>query len=236
MELDSGLATTNSGKLQVILDFAQKGLFGDVANDPKLRNELLSRVGLAGATAIEDIDESRAETENAKMSIGDFDGIMIAQPDPEQGITPDSEILSNDPFFKLDNNEIHAETHRRFILSDEFSELDPKIQEFVVLHQDAHNQQVQASRKNAIDPTRDAREFLQLDKLISLTPNESKQVKQLYLGIEPDEDQEVTGSVTSVDMLNYKKEMNLKTLDGMNKLRTEMMKNAVRPKESKGRV
>lgn len=143
LELDSGLATTNAGKAQILLDFAQYGLFGDITQNNDLRQELLRRVGMSGFTDQENPDYMRAQRENSKISAGELEGIMLAEPDPQQGMTPDSEILMDDPLFKYDNHQIHYEVHRKFIISPEFLQSPPEIQTAAIHHCDIHNMQVQ---------------------------------------------------------------------------------------------
>lgn len=198
MELDSGLASTNAGRTQLIIELAQKGIFGDLAQNTELRDEIIRKVGLSGLTEQENVDAKRADMENAKMSTGDFQGVFVALPDQTGAVTPDSQVFSPDPFFKMDTHAIHYEVHRKFILGDEFSELPPEIQQQIVLHADAHHQQVVAEEENKVDPERDPREFLQLDKLLPvLTPKERMQVLQKYCGIVADPNPKVVGAVSA---------------------------------------
>lgn len=237
MELDSGLATTNSGKLNFLVEAAHNGLLGDVTNNTELREEVLQRAGLSGFTQQENPDFRRAETENSKImsakSSEDFAGIFVAEPNPKTGvIDADSVVLSQDPLFKYDNHQIHYESHRKAILSDEFSELPQEVQTVLINHADAHHQQVAEEEKNQIDPSRDAREFLQLDKLLPvLTQFERPQIVQKYLGIDPDPQPKVVGAVSADKIFEANQKQNEIKLEG--KIDKQ---NAVRTKESEGRV
>lgn len=236
MELDSGLSTTNSGKMSMLLDFAQRGLLGDVPNNPELRDELFRRAGLSGFTTQESIDSRRAETENAKMSIGDFQGIMLVDQDPQKGgITENSTVLSNDPLFRFDNHNVHLETHRKFILGDEFSELPQEIQTQAIAHVALHQNMIEEEQKNAKPEPKDPREFVQMDKLFQdLTAKE--QISYLpTIGIEPDVQERmsgVAGVLNRKDVFNAEQELILKQIDGSNKMNQEVIKSRHESRES----
>jgi hypothetical protein len=143
LELDSGLSLTNAGKMQILLDFAQKGLLGDVTQNVELREELLRRSGLAGFTEQENPDYLRASRENSRLASGEFQEIMLAKPNPKTGqIDPNSEVAARDPLFKYDNHQIHYEVHRKFMISPEFLELPDQVKSATVLHIDIHNMMV----------------------------------------------------------------------------------------------
>ena len=198
MELDSGLATTNSGKMSILLDFAQKGLLGDVQQNPELREELLRRAGLSGFTTQENCDSKRAEQENAKICVGEFDGIFLVQPDEQTGeIVPESEVLMDDPFFKYDNHEIHYESHRKVIMSEEFTELPQQIQTVMIGHTDVHHMQVVEAQKNLPPPPHDPREFVQMDKLYPLLSRKEQMQILEELNIQPDPSAPIVGMVTA---------------------------------------
>lgn len=141
MELDSGMATTNAGKMQILMDAAQAGLLGPIDQNPELRQEFLRRMGLSGFTEQENPDAKRAERENAMVAVGMFDEIMLSHPDPKQGgaITPDSEIEIFDPLFKYDDHKVHYEIHRRKIVDPEFKAWGKRMQTVLISHADQHN-------------------------------------------------------------------------------------------------
>lgn len=202
MELDSGLASTNAGKMQVLLDFSQQGFFGNPTENPELREEVLSRSGLSGFTKQEDPDFKRAELENAKIGVGDFDGIFLVEPDPKTGeITPDSEVVMDDPYFKYDNHQVHYDLHREEIISEAFSELDPRSQTVLIHHTDIHHMQLVETQKNMPPEPHDPREFIQMDKLYPLLSRiEQMQILE-ELNIVPDPNAKIVGMVTAPDIL-----------------------------------
>jgi hypothetical protein len=104
--------------------------------------------------------------------------------------------MSNDPLFRFDDHNVHLETHRKFILSDEFSELPPEIQTQAIAHVALHQNMVEEAQKNAKPEPKDPREFVQMDKLYQdLTRKE--QISYLpTIGIEPDTSTDVIGTLT----------------------------------------
>jgi len=137
LELDSGLSTTKAGQTQLLMQLAEKGLFGPVEANPELREEFLDRLGLSGSTSQANVDIERAETENAAVSSGKPQNLFLMDPDKigEDG-TP--EVANLDPLFKYDNHPIHYEIHRRFILTSTFAELPQQAQIILLAHADAH--------------------------------------------------------------------------------------------------
>jgi hypothetical protein len=204
MELDSGLASTNAGRMDLLLNFADRGFFGDPAQNPALRDEALRRAGLAGFTSQEDPDARRADFENAKLGVGDYRGIFLAAPNPQTGlIDPDSEVMENDPYFKYDNHDAHYEIHRKFILSDEFSELDQKAQIIAIHHTDAHHREIIEKQKNMPPPPHDPREFVQMDKLYEqMTRDEQIHYLEDQLGMWADKKSDVVGMVKASEKLD----------------------------------
>lgn len=155
LELDSGSQATQAGKNQTLIDLATKGFLGPVAEDPDLRNEMLTRLGLAGFTDQQNVHIERAKYENVKIASGILEGIFLTeagpppmdpetgQPgmDPETGQPAEGEpvVKSFDPVFKYDDHMVHFEIHRRFMLGKEFAELDPKLQATLIAHADIHH-------------------------------------------------------------------------------------------------
>jgi hypothetical protein len=202
MELDSGLATTNAGQIAILSDFAQKGLFGDITQNPKLKEELLRRAGMSGLTKQESVDYKRAETENAKIAVGDFQGIFLVEPDKETGeMTPESEVVNDDPYFKYDNHEIHYETHREFMLSDEFAELPQQAQTILIHHADIHHMQIMEAMKNQPPEPKDPREFVQMDKLYPFLDRKEQEQILITLGVVPTQNVNTVGVLTAQDRL-----------------------------------
>jgi hypothetical protein len=146
LELDSGISTTRAGQTQLIMQLAEKGMFGDVMNNPDLREELVSRMGLSGLTSQSNVDMERAEAEDAAIAAGHMEDIMLAepgQPDPTTGQPGEPTVVNDDPLFKYDNHAIHFEVHRRFILSSAFEGLPLKAKTIAFAHADLHESIVQ---------------------------------------------------------------------------------------------
>ena len=134
LELDSGLSTTVAGQRQILLDLAQYQVLD--MRDPEVRQEYLNRLGLTGFAKRLDIDINRAETENSKVATGNIGGIFLVEEEVMENGEP--EVAMFDPLFKYDNHQIHYEVHRRFILSQEFSQLAEEIQTVLIHHTDIH--------------------------------------------------------------------------------------------------
>lgn len=145
----------------------------------------------------ENVDAKKAETENAKFSIGDFQGIMLVEQDPQKGgITENSTVMSNDPLFRFDDHNVHLETHRKFILSDEFSELPPEIQTQAIAHVALHQNMIAEEEKNAKPEPKDPREFVQMDKLYTYLTRKEQVSYLPSIGIEPDLNTDIVGVLT----------------------------------------
>ena len=144
LEKDSGLATTQAGRRQTLIDLVKEGLFGDIKTAPiSLRQELLKRFGLTGFTDQSNADFDRAERENSRIVAGFIDGIFtVVTP-----ITPESKVVEDDPLFKYDKDEIHYEVHRHLILSQEFQSLDVRVQAALVNHTDVHHMRMEAQKQ-----------------------------------------------------------------------------------------
>lgn len=206
MELDSGLSSTNAGKMNILLDFAQKGILGNVAEDKELKQELLRRAGLSGFTEQENPDVKRAEHENSLIESGEVGNIMVCEPDPKTGaITPESEVLVHDPFFKYDNHMIHYEQHRRCIMSEAFTEWDAKSQKIMIAHADTHHMQVVEAEKNRPAEPHDPREFIQMDKVYPLLARTEQMQVLKAIGINPDPKAQIVGMPTVENIMEDKR-------------------------------
>lgn len=143
LEPDSGLATTQAGRRQTLIELMKEGLFGDIATAPvSLRQELLKRFGLTGFTDQSNVHFERAERENSQIVAGLTTGIMtVTIP-----VGPDSQVIEDDPLFKYDDDEIHYEVHRHLILSKEFNDLPAKVQAVHLVHTDVHHFRIEAAK------------------------------------------------------------------------------------------
>ena len=215
MELDSGIASTNAGKMDILLDFAQRGILGNVAEDQELKQELLRRAGLSGFTEQENPDTKRADYENALIESGEVGNIMVCDVDQKTGtISPESEVLVHDPFFKYDNHQIHYETHRRCIMSEAFGEWDEKSKQIMISHTDTHHMQLVEDQKNVPPEPHDPREFVQMDKLYSLlTRKEQMFYLKNELHIEPDMEGQVAGIPSAQDIMKQQQESRKNDID-----------------------
>jgi len=151
LEIDSGAATTKAGQRATLMDLLKLGFFQqDMATDPTIRHQLITRFGFSGFSDTTNGDIDRAERENSAVVAGHFEGLMIAQPTEGQGITPESEVVSNDPLFKYDTHAIHYEIHRRFMITPEFSDLDEQQQQALIWHSDTHHMQIEVEQAKAL--------------------------------------------------------------------------------------
>jgi hypothetical protein len=182
LELDSGLLATKSGQTQVLMSMLQFGAFGDLTENPTMREELFKRFGMSSFEDKQNLDQDRAETENMGIASGER-AVQLAEVNPE---TQQPEILIEDPLFKYDDHVIHYEEHKAFALSAEFKDLPEEYQVIHFGHMDTHRAEIDGAKP-------DMRQFVQIDKLFPmLTRVEQMQVLQ-DVGITPDPTGEVTG-------------------------------------------
>ncbi len=137
LELDSGISTTRAGQTTTLIQLGEKGFLGPIDQNPELREEFLSRLGLSGYTSQTNEDITRAESENAAVSLGRPQGLLILDPEAI-GEDGSPEVANMDPLFKYDDHAIHFKVHRRFILSGQFSELPMQARTILLAHADAH--------------------------------------------------------------------------------------------------
>ncbi len=221
LELDSGLIATKSGQAQMLLNMIQAGFFQDQAVSPTVRQEVLQRMGMTTFSDETNNDVERAEAENESVSSGEFT-VMLAEPDPGTG---EDVVVVDDPMFKYDNHAEHYETHRKFIISPEFKELDPRIQTVLIAHTDLH-------KKLLDEAPPDIRDYIQIDKLLIpgvLTVSERAQILTKYLGIIPGE--EVEAGIPSADVVLKSKEkiMNteLKEQNKVTQMNVDLLKHGI---------
>jgi len=165
LELGSGVASTRMGQTQMLVELTKAGFFSAESDlDPDYRQELLSKMGLSGFKDRTNLDVERAMAENhliattkkedmnteivegpekERLEIPVINGIFLAIADPT-GQLEEPMIISEDSLFKFDNHQIHYESHRKFILSPEFREMDALNQDLLIAHTDMHKMQVDA--------------------------------------------------------------------------------------------
>ena len=205
LELDSGLISTKSGQAQMMLNMIQAGFFqsGNDAVDPAVRQEVLKRMGFATFTDEVNKDVERAEQENAMVAAG-TGVVMTARMNPETG---EQEVITDDPLFKYDNHAAHYETHRKFIISPEFSEVPLQKMAMLLYHSDLHKQMIDEEKP-------DIREYVQYDKLLPMLTQSERAQLLSQMGIE-------AGGEPMVG---------LPTADTVTKARTKLMDTEIRQK------
>jgi len=176
LELSSGAASTKTGQSQVLLKLTETGFFSSQSDlDPEYRQDILRRMGLSGFKDKRNVDMERAQAENqlivntppedlelAHVPIPPDDenydddfieipvmrGLFLSMGALEEGGEPI--VISDDPLFKYDNHAVHYETHRRFLLSNEFRHLPGPIQEIAIAHTDVHKTMMEVMAQDAM--------------------------------------------------------------------------------------
>jgi len=159
LELSSGISTTHAGRTQSIIRLLETNFFGDIQADPELRQDLMQKLGLGALTHQNNADVKRAERENSAILQGKYEGIMLIGPgmteDGQEDITAEPEVVSDDPIFQFDIHPTHLMVHTKFIKTEEFSALDPKLQIIFLHHVMAHDtamKQMIAEQQAAMAP------------------------------------------------------------------------------------
>ncbi len=197
LELDSGLISTKSGQVEMLVNLVQAGFFKKEDIDPTMRQELLTKLGYTSFSDETNNDVERAETENVRIASGDF-SVMLAEPDPKTG---EDVVIVNDPLFKYDNHMEHYDAHRKYIISPEFKELPGEAKQVLIAHTDLHQKLISEKKP-------DIREYVQVDKIFPfLTASERGQVLQ-DIGITPGEETEVGMPDANVVVKSKEKIMN----------------------------
>lgn len=148
-ELDSGLSSTNAGKNELLLRMAQYGIFGDIAQEPDLRREVLKRFGLSGIPEKQNLQQERAERENLRLATGNIKNIALPNlpmQDPVTGqpINDDKgkPIMlfppSFDPLFIHDDHAVHILTHEQTIFGAAFEDWPNDRKMMAIAHRDLH--------------------------------------------------------------------------------------------------
>ena len=176
LELSSGAASTKTGQSQVLLKLTETGFFSSESDlDPEYRQDILRRMGLSGFKDKRNVDMERAQGENQLIVNTKPDDLELAHvpipPDDENyeddfleipimrgiflsmgALEEDGEpvVISDDPLFKYDNHGVHYETHRRFLLSNEFRHLPGPIQEIAIAHTDVHKTMMEVMAQDAM--------------------------------------------------------------------------------------
>jgi hypothetical protein len=181
LELDSGLLATKAGQTQVLLSMLQFGVFGDLTQNPDMKQELFKRFGMASFSDEQNHDIERAERENMDIAGGQRPRVQIVE--QTRG---GPQVLSEDPLFKYDNHPIHYETHKKFSISVEFEALPDQIQTILIGHTDTHRMEI-----DNVKP--DMRQYVQIDKMYPLMTRTEQMQVLTEIGITPDPEGEVAG-------------------------------------------
>jgi hypothetical protein len=161
MELDSGVATTRAGQNQFIMKLIEQGFFGQITEQPKMQYELLKRFGMSWMPIQGSIHEDRAGRENSVVALANkkniivdlnspdkpeavIDGLFFAKVNEEDG---EVDVISDDPYYKYDNHQIHFESHTKVILSPEFKEWPVINQTILINHNDMHHYSIEAQKQ-----------------------------------------------------------------------------------------
>ncbi|MCK4787650.1 MAG: hypothetical protein KAV87_28100 [Desulfobacteraceae bacterium] len=164
IELTSGLSTTNAGKINTVKELVAQGFFNEQVVDLETRNELMEKIGITGFKTKVSKDMARASKENSQMINGVLDfyveeqlvdpesegplmvpqldegtgeTIQVPMIDPETGEPPWVATVP-DPIFALDDHQIHAETHRQFMITQEFDDQPDDAKKIFMKHYEAH--------------------------------------------------------------------------------------------------
>ncbi len=161
MELDSGLSTTRAGQNQFIMQLIKEGFFGDITQMPKVQYEIMKRFGISWVPNETSQHEDRAGRENSMVAQATDDdielefensddpvailkGLFFSRLNPE---TKEVEVLTHDPYFKFDNDQVHYDSHLRVILSPEFRNWSIPKQQVLIGHTDMHYYQLEAAKQ-----------------------------------------------------------------------------------------
>jgi hypothetical protein len=169
IELASGAASTRAGQVNLILKLTEQGFFApDAPMDPEDKHELLRRLGLGGFRNKNTADLQRAMRENemvaAIKNMDDMELVSYEMPQPDGTIglveflampglfigmwmdpaVDNPVVIIDDPRFEFDDDGIHYETHRRFIISQEFAMLPQAVQDMMIMHAKSHKQRADA--------------------------------------------------------------------------------------------
>ena len=176
LELDSGLIQAKSGQSQMFLQMIQTDSLKKGKVSPSIRQEILQRMvcPLSPTKSTTMLKEQRRRT--YQLLQGTQSNACRTQSE-----TGEDEVLNLDQLFKYDDHGAHFETHRKYIISPEFSELPEQYQTILIAHADLHQKMIQ-------DKPVDIREYVQIDKILLpgvLKESERAQVVEKYLGIQP---------------------------------------------------
>jgi hypothetical protein len=147
LEIDSGLATTHAEQREVLVAMIEKGLFGDLMQQPDVRQELIQKFGYNGFADRTSVDYQRAERENSAIEGGEFDGVFTTT----MPVGEDAEVVTPDPLFNFDNHIVHYESHRKQMLVPEFQDWGTEKQTVLVIHTSCHQFSIQLEQRKQVE-------------------------------------------------------------------------------------
>ncbi|MBU0906616.1 MAG: hypothetical protein KKE05_00495, partial [Nanoarchaeota archaeon] len=164
LEIDSGISTTRAGQNEFILNLIRNNFFGDVSMKPEMQYELMRRLGMSWNPVATTVHEDRARMEHSMVAAANdrtikvdntlgkpvpvLDGLFYAAPDEKTG---EVIVLSHDPYFKYDDDQIHYREHTKYILSKEFAVLPVVNQTLLINHTDIHHARILAVEQQEME-------------------------------------------------------------------------------------
>lgn len=134
IEAGSSIPRSNAAKQQQLMELAQTGVLGNLAQDPVNKQKFLERLGVRGFDQTYEVDVKRAEWENEMLDNGQFQNVMIL------------------PF---ENHQIHSQIHGNRMKEPSFMSLPEDIKQGYMQHamqtmQILQEQQFQAAQQQAM--------------------------------------------------------------------------------------
>lgn len=165
LEVDSGLATTQAGQREVLNNAVDKGLFGDISQQPEVRQELLLRYGFSDLVDKTSVDIDRAERENSMIEAGELEGIKITT----FPVTLDAQVVHDDPLFIYDNHPVHYDSHRKQMMVAEYRDWPTDRQAALLIHTANHRLQMGLEQQQQVQ---------QMSQMTQATTPQSQQPQQ----------------------------------------------------------
>jgi len=170
LELDSGLSSTRAGQNEIIVEMQRNGFFGDISQQPELQHDLFRRLGISMKLTSTSVHQDRARHEHSMISNAEKIEFVQDFNVPEEGPAIQIEtpvwagifatgknekgepvVLSDDPYYKYDNHQIHYAEHTKQILSKGFRVWPVDQQLLLINHNDMHNFSIQAEQQVAME-------------------------------------------------------------------------------------
>jgi hypothetical protein len=160
LELASGIASTNAGRADLVMQLLQYSFFDNPAIQPDLQREILKMLGLSSFEQSTNLHKIRAEYENSILTGDDEAALMgVALPGPIPAVDDAGNPVldengqpqmihlfpaSHDPVFPFDRHDLHIEVLNKLIFSREFRKMPSFKKERVLGHYDMHTGALEA--------------------------------------------------------------------------------------------